>query len=269
MGDFIAYKIYDSNNKRYEEYMKNGGEEDLLTANVIPQSSSRDWINQPKDQMSGPNQCFPLIFSNRFGYAISFPDDIIVTKDKDGLHVLSGQQYFYDRGPDTFGLDTNLSIITKENISLMVMPAPNQFFHGLQVFTAFLSTSWWTGELQVVVRVTGEGTFKIPKNTPVASIAPIDTRVFDDVTLDLYTKPVGNDSGDKKLDYHRSTEYSEACYNRAHSGERSVSFYQMAINHLGEKIGEHPIKKFNFSVNSIEEPYSGNNNHGTIFIGDE
>jgi hypothetical protein len=268
MSDLVAYKIYDSTNRRYDEYMNEGGSEELITANITPQLVTRDWINQPKDQMSGPMQCFPLTLSNKFGFAVSFPDDVVVQKDRDGLTVLSGKQYFYERGPDTFGLDTNLSIVTKENVSLLAMPAPNQFVHGLQAFTAFLSTSWWTGELQIVFRVTDNGVFKIAKNTPVASIVPIDLRPFENVSLDLYTEPVGYGKGDEKLDYHRSTVYAEASHKRAHS-ERGISFYQKAVNHLGKKIGEHQVKKFNFTVNEIAEPYSGNNNRGTIFTGDK
>jgi len=269
VSDLIAYKIYSSStNKRYDDYMNSGGQEELLTANITPLLATRDWINQPKDQISGPNQCFPLIFSNRFGFAVSFPDDIVIKKDEQGIKVLSGKQYFYDRGQDTFGLDTNLSVVTKENISLLCIPAPNQFLKGLQTFTAFLSTSWWTGELQIVFRVTDSGTFKIPKNTPVASIVPIDTRMFENISLDLYLDPLQNIDSDKSISYHRSTKYADACYSRAHS-ERSPSFYQRAVNHLGKKIGKHPIKKFNFTVNEIKKSYSGNSNRGTIFIGDK
>ncbi len=268
MSDIIAYKIYDTTNVRYDEYMNEGGKEELLTANINPQLVTRDWINQPKEQMSGPMQCFPLTLSNKFGFAVSFPDDIVVERDDKGLKVLSGKQYFYERAKDVFGLDTNLSIVTKENLSLLVMPAPNQFIHGLQTFTAFLATSWWTGELQIVIRVTDEGKFTIPKNTPVASIVPIDLRQFQDVGLDFYTEPFGYGPGDGKTDYHRTTVYSEASYNRAHS-ERGISFYQRAVNHLGKKIGEHQVKKFNFTVNEIKKPYTGNNNSGIIFRGDQ
>lgn len=268
MSDLIAYKIHESSHERYKEYMQNGGKEDLISANISPQPATRDWIRQPKDQMSGPIQCFPLMFANKFGFAVSFPEDIVVEKNKDRLNILSGKQYFYERGSDVFGLNTNLSVITKEDISLLCIPSPNQFFHGLQAFTAFISTSWWTGELQIVIRVTDDGKFTIPKNTPVVSIIPIDTRIFKNVELDLYTVPMGSRAVDKEVDYHRTTVYSDACRERS-SSERGISFYQRAVNHLGEKIGRHAVKKFGFSVNEIEEAYTGNNNRGIIFIGDK
>ena len=268
MSDLIVYKIHEPSHKRYKEYIDNGGKEDLLTANVFPQPATRDWIHQPKDQMSGPIQCLPLMSANKFGFAISFPDDIVVEKTDKSLSILSGKQYFYERGLDTFGLNTNLSVVTKEDISLLCIPSPNQFFHGLQTFTAFISTSWWTGELQIVIRVTDNGTFKIPKNTPVASIVPIDTRIFKNVELDLYKVPMDLMEVDEKIEYHRTTVYSDACRERSRS-QRGISFYQKAVNHLGEKIGRHPVKKFNFIVNEIEKAYTGNNKSGIIFTGDK
>lgn len=244
-----AYKIY--NDFDAGTY---GVRQKISTALISPLGIKRNWLQQDKNVLNGPYQCQPLMLANGFGYSISFPVDIRVSNKNGKIKCIEGEEHFYNRDThSTFSLDTNLSLITEKGVSTLVMPAPNSFINGIHLYTALIETSWWTGELQLVIRVDSDREeVLIPKNTPVASIIPIDLRQFNNCDLEFYNNALSVTDSRYKNVLHRSNEYSEACRFRA-STERSKSFYARGTDHNNNIIGEHSIKKFTFKMNEIND----------------
>jgi len=243
-----AYKIY--NDFDAGNY---GIREKISTALISPLEIKRDWMSHDKDTLNGPYQCQPLMLANGFGYSVSFPVDIKISNKDGKITCIEGQEHFYDRNTTrTFGLDTNLSLITEEGISTLIMPAPNFFINGIHLYTALIETSWWTGELQLVIRIDSDKKeILIPKNTPIASIIPIDLRQFNDCNLEFYNNTLSVTDSRYKQALHRSSDYTEACKLRG-STERSKSFYARGTDHNNNIIGEHSVKKFTFKMNKID-----------------
>lgn len=221
------------------------------TAKIRPMSIKRDWIEEGT-QHGYAYSCFPVALANTMGYEIYFEEDIefmwngkrepnstLVTKGKDIC--------YFDRGFATVGLVTNLIIKSDKDTSLLSGPVPNQFTEGVSGYSAILSTSFFSGALHIVLRITEPNkNILIKAGDAVGFILPISLSSINNSIINVY-KPTNKDFG-----VHLSTDYNNALANEADKKGRPVGWYQKGIDHNGSQIGSHEIKKFTFNVNYKE-----------------
>ena len=214
-------------------------------ANIAPLNSKRNWTDY-KSLYS----CFPTNIMNKFGYAISFPEDISFTWNgdqfEDCVEIHSGHDFIYlDRGLGTISLLTNLLFRTDENTSLVTFPVPNEFTEGLQAFTTALSSSFFPGELQIVIKITKKDhLFTIKAGEPVASVVLMSLSQFQDTSLIMHKKAVDDNINKYWLD----ESYMEYSKKAIANNEGIAGFYKRAENQFGEKMGKHEILNFKFKI---------------------
>jgi hypothetical protein len=212
----------------------------------------RDWMDITFDRHA--YQCFPISLSNRLGWGISFPEDIVFIWDgindstPDHVKVLSGGIYARsNRGNRTISFNTGITFTGEENtnITLLTMPVPNQFIRGAQCMTTLLSTSVLAGELPVAWMITEPNIeITIPANTPVAAILPISLSDIQDHDLEIR-------SGRPE---YETPEWNENMKARAKASQAMNSkgewthFYRDAVDHNGCPAGYHEAKKILMKV---------------------
>jgi hypothetical protein len=217
-------------------------------ANIDQVDIKRDWMEDTVDRHA--YNCFPVSLANRLGWAISFPEDISFIWDgvsdtlPNHIQVLSGNKYCStNRSNATVSFNTGLSARTKENVTMLIMPVPNQFISGIHTFTTLLSTSFFTGEIPCVVRVTEPGkVITIKANTPVCVILPISLSDINGSEVNIYD---GSLFERAKYD---GFEYAKAIEKINMLGKWS-GFYRNATDHLGNKIGRHEVKAIRLTTN--------------------
>jgi hypothetical protein len=225
------------------------GHNSIPTAILEPLSVKREWM----DRYNGSEyHCFPVTLSNRLGWAVSFPKDISfvwngdTTPNKEECTtILAGEEYCWNqRGMGAITLNTNLIFKSDENTSLLTLPVPNQFIDGLQVFTSIMSSSFYTGGLQIVLQLTSPGkTVLIPANTPIATLVPISLTQFENAEMTIHEEEW------PFTKIHNSEEYNEGIWKLKNEAHNEMSnCYSRAVDHKGNKIGNHQIKRFNFTV---------------------
>lgn len=217
-------------------------------ANISQVDIKRDWMEQTVDRHA--YNCFPVSLANRLGWSISFPEDISFIWDgisdtmPHHIKILSGEKYCNTgRSNATVSFNTGLSARTNNSTSLLIMPAPNLFIPEAQPFTTLLSTSFFTGEIPCVWRITSPGkVITVKAGTPVSVIIPISLTDLNNSEVNIY-------SGEKfeKASYD-GIEYAKAIENINMSGKWS-GFYRSATDHLGNKIGEHEVKALRLNTN--------------------
>lgn len=201
-------------------------------------------------------QCFPVSLSNRIGWGISFPKDISFIWDgvndstDEHVKVLSGSEYASSgRGNRTVSFSTDLTfeLDSGDTWSLLTMPVPNQFIRGAQCMTTVISPTALQGELPIAWMITEPDIeITIPANTPVAAVVPVSLS-------DLQNYPVSVKRG--RPEYQESTEWNSRMRERGQrSQELNMSgkwthFYRDAIDHNGDKMGDHEAKKIIMKVN--------------------
>jgi hypothetical protein len=215
-------------------------------ANIEVLSVKRNWMDQAKD--SSAYNCFPLTLANTFGFAISFPVDISfeLNKKNNKFKIYSGEEFCYlERGLDTISFITNIQFETEEGVSLLTIPPPNYFIDGMQCFTSILSTSFFTGSLHIVYKITKPNhIFTIKAGTPIAAILPISISQFKDSVL--IKNSYGNNF--KKDNLTNSKEYSEELKKYLPGSSKTANWYKKAVDHKGNKIGNHELLSFNLKV---------------------
>ncbi len=210
----------------------------------------RDWMENTGERHA--YHCFPISLSNRLGWGISFPEDIIFRWDggtdpgPERIKIIKGHKYAnINRANHTVSFETGLKFSSDENISLLTMPVPNQFIRGAQCFTTILSTSVLPGSVPIAWMVTEPNIdITIPANTPIAAIVPIS--LTDIQSHNLFVSK--NLSGEEFSDYMK--DRGEAMQKRNSVGDWS-HFYRDAVDHLGKSVGKHEAKKI--VMNVIEE----------------
>jgi hypothetical protein len=213
-----------------------------LETNLFPLKADRDWM---KDNKASYN-CFPVTLSNKLGYAISFDQDIAfewdgnVSKDS-GIKIFDGKDYCYlGRGGGVISFPTNLIFKTSEDTSLLIMPVPNQFIDGVQCFTSILSSSFYTGALNVVWKITSKNKkIHIPAGTPLASIIPISLSKIQDTSL-LIMK--------SEPEIIHNEEYIDSMFKYGKINNKHTDWYKNATDHLGNKIGKHEVSTLKLKV---------------------
>lgn len=216
----------------------------------------RDWMDTTYERHA--YQCFPISLSNRIGWGISFPEDIsfvwdgITDSDPNGGHVkvLSGDRYVHTgRANSTISFNTDITFVCeeKQDLSLLTMPVPNQFIRGAQCMTTVISPSVLQGDLPIAWMITEPNLeITIPAGTPVASIIPISLKEIQNYPLLL--EPGRPPYQDNKW-MERRKERSRVSQELNQSGNWT-KWYRNAVDHLGEKSGEHEVKKIVMEVSN-------------------
>jgi len=214
---------------------------------VEPLTINREWMDETWEAHA--YKCFPVGLANQLGWSISFPEDITFIWDgisdslPDHVKILSGQKYAYaGRANATISFNTGLMFKTDSNLSLLSMPAPNYFIDGAQAFTTLISTSFFRGELPCAWKITKPNVeITIKAGTPIISIIPIDLGELQDSEIKF--SPIA------QLDESsfNASEYSETVYAMNRQGQWS-NFYRDAVDHLGNTIGEHQVKRIKLKV---------------------
>lgn len=212
-----------------------------VSATLEPLSAKRQWATD----LPYPHvyKCFPVTLANQMGWGISFPDDIIFEWDGNknvlpsSIKVTSGHKWVYlDRGWGTVSFKTGLVFKTKEDVSMLSYPVPNQFTDGFQIFTTLISTSFFESPWQVAGQVT-RSNYKIviPANTPVSAVMPISLSHLNDSVATR--KPFD------QLEYQKNTGTEYHKYNTMMQKlGKTTGNYRDGVNHKGEVYGKHEVK---------------------------
>jgi hypothetical protein len=206
----------------------------------------RDWMDMTFDRHA--YQCFPVSLSNRLGWGISFKEDISFIWDgindstENHVTVLKGNDFANPlRGNRTVSFDTGMRFIGEKNVSLMTMPVPNQFIDGAQCMTTILSTSVLHTQLSIAWMITRPNVeITIPAGTPVAAILPISLKDTQSYSLTVKDGSPKEYSDESWINYMR--DRSAESIRRNSTGDWT-NFYRDAVDHLGQKVGEHESKK--------------------------
>ena len=160
------------------------------------------------------------------------------------VKILSGKKYCNaGRSNGTISFLSGLTFKTTTDITTLIMPAPNYFIDGGHSFTTLLSTSFFSGEIPCVWKITcPDKVITIPANTPVAAIIPINLNNLNKSEVNLYD---GNNYIGANFD---GGEYGRTVDNINQRGEWA-GFYRAATDHKGNKIGEHELKALRLSTN--------------------
>jgi hypothetical protein len=192
-----------------------------------------------------------MSLANQLGWGISFKKDIsfILHNDFDNIsygkmEVISGQEYVStDRQSGVLAFKTGLALRTNKNFSLLVYQPPNFFINGCDFISVILSTSFIKDEFQPGLRVNSfNKEITIKAGTPVAAILPIDLSSLD--RSEVKMSPLDYNM---YTDLFSSDEYRDVVSSRQKTGFWS-DFYRNATDHLGNKIGEHQVKKIDLKV---------------------
>ena len=212
------------------------------SANIEQLPIKRDWMDKTVNQHA--YKCFPVSITNGLGWGISFPEDIVFKWDgisdtsKDHVKVIAGERFVYtDRANATISFKTGLIFETEENVSMLHMPTPNLFIDGITPFTTLMSTSFFKGELPSAAKILKPNIEIIIKaNIPYATILPISLS-----NLQNSTAKVHSPNQVPMRFFPDNTGYSETIYELNKQGKWS-NFYRDAVDHKGNKIGNHEIK---------------------------
>lgn len=221
-------------------------------ADIKPLSMQRDWMDNTHERHA--YRCFPVSLANMLGWTISFPEDIefiwngISNSSSDNVKIIQGEKYVNsNRSNATISFNTGLTVKTKNNLSFLMMPVPNQFIPGVQSFTTIISTSVLKSELPCAWHITKADTpILIPKNTPISAFIPISIKDIESYEINLYN----SNFGQNYVNFMR--EYGDAAQTLNSSGEWT-DWYRNAIDHNGNKIGEHEVKKINLKLNDYRK----------------
>ena len=214
-------------------------------ANIEQLPIKRDWMEKTFDKHA--YNCFPMTLTNGLGWGISFPKDIVFkwdginSSDRGHVELIEGHEYAYvERENASISFKTGLMFITDENTSILIMPIPNMFIYGIEMFTTLISTSFFKGQIPCAARITKPNEEIVLKaNTPIMSLIPISLSYLQNSKINLYN------SNQIPKEYITSlengNEYSQSIEKINKEGKWS-NFYREAINHKGQKIGNHEVK---------------------------
>lgn len=225
------------------------------TAIVEPLPASRDWMDKSQDKHA--YMCFPMALTNRLGWGISFPEDIVFVWDgiddttPDHVTVLKGQEWANPkRGNATLSFETGLIFKTDPNVTLLTMPVPNQFIAGTQCFTTLISTSFYMPPLPIAWKLTeANKEITIPAGTPVAAVLPISLGDLENnYTMEIDENILTNDY------WQELQKYGDAAQAKNSVGDWS-KMYRDAVDYKGEKVGAHETKSI--KLKTVTCPWSG------------
>jgi hypothetical protein len=212
----------------------------------------RDWMDITFDRHA--YQCFPVSLSNRLGWGISYPEDIVFIWDgvndstPNHVKIISGEKYVHpNRGNRTISFYTDLTFVgeNNKNLTLLTMPVPNQFIRGAQCMNTLISTSVLASDLPIAWMITEPGIeITIPAGMPVAAILPISLSDIQSHELEIRKGRPDYEDNDWN---NRMRDRGEASQKLNSKGEWT-HFYRDAIDHNGNPMGEHESKKIVMKV---------------------
>lgn len=213
------------------------------SADLQQLSVKRDWFTP------ATYNCYPMTFVNTIGYEVSFNEDIRFVWDGDvaiPARPLSGGEFIWEgRGEGTVSLTTNLIFKTDKDVSFWTMPIPNHFVEEFDVLSSVISTSFWTGDITVVLKIKKEYIGKeilIPAGKPVASLIPISVSQFDGSILNM--------KGTKFPfpQIQNTQEYVDALHDYTNETGKRLKLYKRGLDENGNHVGEHEIDIINMNV---------------------
>lgn len=218
-----------------------------IHANLTPLSVKREWMDDT--QNSHAYHCFPVSLTNQMGWGLSFPEDIIFIWDgvsdasPGHVKILAGHKYATpSRANATISFNTGIMFRTDEDTTLFQMPVPNYPRDGISPFSILMTTSFYSKELPCAWQITkANEEITIKANTPIIAIIPLNLSeinnseiIFEDIK---YAKMPDADNSDYSL-----------IGAEINSQGKWTDWYRNAINHLGQKMGSHQVKKFDLTV---------------------
>ena len=216
-------------------------------ATISSLPAKRDWMEKTADRHA--YKCFPVTISNSLGWSISFPEDIsfvwdgISDSSNQHVRILSGSEYVStDRSNATVSFNTGINFETEENLSMLIMPAPNQFYRGAQCFTTLITTSFFQGQMPVVWRITEPNSvITIKANEPVASIIPISLTELQDSEIQFLPNSLRKSSP-------ISEKESREIVSKILDSGNWTNFYRNGVDMRGNKIGSHEVKSIRLHI---------------------
>jgi len=210
-------------------------------------SVKRDWMDNTWEAHA--YKCFPVSLTNQLGWGISFPEDItfiwdgISDSSPDHVKILKGEKYAYSgRANATISFNTGIRFVTNSDISLLQMPVPNYPRDGVSPFTTLISTSFFQGEIPVAWQITKPNVeITVKANTPIISILPINLSELQN------SEVVFEDILTMKHFIENPEEYGNLVYEINRTG-KWTNFYRDAVDHKGNKLGEHQVKTIKLHV---------------------
>lgn len=216
-------------------------------ANLSPLSIKREWMD--KTWNAHAYHCFPVGLTNQLGWGISFPEDITFIWDgindstPDHVKVLAGEKYVSTgRANATISFNTGISFETNDNVSLLSMPVPNYPRDGVTPFSTIMSTSFYNEDLPCAWMITRSNIeITINANTPIIAILPINLEELQGSEIQILSM------NQKKAQQTDMAEYSNKIYEINKTG-KWTDFYRNAVNHKGDKIGQHQVKSIKLGL---------------------
>ncbi len=214
-------------------------------ANIEQLSVRRDWMDGPWGRHA--YNCFPITLMNRFGWGLSFPDDITFIWDGNidpsmwHVKILEGEKWCHTgRGNGTISFKTGLTFRTSPDVTLLQLPVPNQFNTNYQAFTTSISTSFYPEEMPVSFKILQPNVeITIKAGEPIISIVPISLSMVQDSTAILKDGPT---------DFYEGKDERFEIMKRDSKIRKWSHFYKNATDHHGNKVGEHELTSIDLHI---------------------
>lgn len=226
-----------------EVYRRNG------FADIRQLSVKRDWMDETPEKHA--YHCFPISLTNRLGWGVYFPEDIVFVWDgitdttPNHIRVLKGEKFCnLGRGNATLSFITGLTFITDENTSIITMPVPNEFNENAQCYTTTMSTSFYKPEFPIAWRIIKPNVeIIIEAGTPVATLVPMSISGLQNYEMNVYNRPV-------PIQHQREiTSQYEKNKEKMKNGGFSHA-YRRAENENGETL--HETRSLNLKTNRMD-----------------
>jgi len=216
-------------------------------ANIKQTRIKRQWMDETYDAHA--YHCFPMTLANSLGYEISFPEDITFVWDgmdnseSEHVKILKGQKYCYNtRSNASLSFKTGLVIKTDSNVTMLQMPVPNYFNKDYQAFTTLISTSFYSSEFPIAIKVLNpDKEITIKAGEPIVTLVPISLEKISNISLNLE-----NANFDKDF-YKYVNEKVDAAADINKNGTWT-NWYRDATDHLSSKLGNHEVKSIKLKI---------------------
>lgn len=200
----------------------------------------REWMD------AATYHCYPLTYANQFGYGLYFEEDIVFSWDGDKRNpaiATVGKKHVWSGRPEgTVSFETNLILKSDENVSVLVLPVPNQVIKNTMTIAAVISTSFFTGALPVVWKLEEPGEYVVPAGTNIACILPLSIADLHNSTVHCIDEVFPGER------LHNIPEYVDTIHAIKDATGVQPKFYKKGIDHKGNKIGTHEVNKLILNV---------------------
>lgn len=222
---------------------------------ISPLPATREWMDSSAEKHA--YMCFPLTLTNKLGWGISFPEDIVFIWDgiddttPDHVKIIKGEEFASSKRCNaTISFETGLIFKTDPETTILTMPVPNQFIAGTQCFTTLISTSFYMPELPIAWKITeANKEITIPAGTPIAAVLPISlTELESNYEMRVDPNPVEHSY------WQEVAKYGEAAQLKNAVGDWS-KMYRDAVDYKGDSVGAHETKSI--KLKTVTCPFTG------------